>query len=1169
LVLITLLAAIVWFAPTLIALSPLRQQLAAWATGGFDGKLSIETASLGWLSPVEVEGIIAEDSAGNPLAEVSALRTEKSLASLIWAGEDLGRIHLERPRLRCELRPDGSNLEDTLGKLLKTPRADHSPTAVDLEIEDGVVEVVEMATGKKWLVNGLNLQVNLPRTEEEPATLQLSSQVADAEGLQANLTADGQWSRTAGASQQDLGEGNLNVRTSALPIDLPAAILKRHFAEMQLGGLLTSDLHMVWKGGLRELRIGHFEVEGFSWRDPTWMGPDQLRVPLVRVAGQAVRAGEAWQLHDLALASDVAALRVQGTVGPTDVTADDWASRILNALGQGNLQAEGSLNAAELAAMLPTALRIRQDTQISSGQITLNLHSEAADTGHRWSVHLLAEQVAAIYQNRRIAWEQPIEVALEAHQDPSGPTLDRLTCDSSFLRLVARGSLEQGSLSLNGDLARFRAEMKQFVDLGEFDLQGTVQTDMNWQRADAQRILLEGKATAQQFRLITPHGRPWEEPNLSIEFKGAARSSDPNSLVLDSANLKMLSGADETAIELLKPTKVESAADWPVRLHAVGDISNWMSRIQVVAPLKGLDLDGGMDLQAIASFSPSRWDLQVSQCQIQDWYCRVAGLRIAEPVIEVNGDAVWDCRKRQLTVKKAMLASTSVAARVNDVLINTADPGFAIAGRSVYRVQLERVGEWFADSQSHPLGRLAGEAKGQVRLAHADSTTSLEGNSEVTDFAYVVAGDASAARGARTGYQSTSTTVWREPKLQLAINGDYDGAQDALKLDRIRLAGRSLDVSAAGQVADLRNRCVVQLEGQADYDLESLIQQFGRDLSGHLQMAGQDTSAFAFRGPLFSPVREQATATIRPASTGGQSRSPNASRVDLAALQGRARLAWDAAAIEGISLGPGALDTTLVDGVLIASPTEIEVGQGRANLAPRLHVTQSPMMLTLPRGTTAEQIHLTPDMCRRWLKYVAPLVAEAAAAEGTLSVALDHTRVPVAQPSQSEISGTLTIHSARVGPGPLSRALLTTAAQIKALGDGRPLAAAGPVPDRWLELPPQNVGFVMANQQVTHQGLRLVVDDVVITTRGSVSLEQSLDLIAEVPIQREWVSKNRYLASLQGQVLRLPIQGTLKNPRVDGGALARFGQQTLGGAASQLLEQELQRGLQRFFGPRE
>ena len=109
----------------------------------------------------------------------------------------------------------------------------------------------------------------------------------------------------------------------------------------------------------------------------------------------------------------------------------------------------------------------------------------------------------------------------------------------------------------------------------------------------------------------------------------------------------------------------------------------------------------------------------------------------------------------------------------------------------------------------------------------------------------------------------------------------------------------------------------------------------------------------------------------------------------------------------------------------------------------------------------------------------------------------------------------------------------------------------------------------MVNQRVHHRGLRLVVDDVVIRTQGSVALDQSLDLVAIVPIQDEWVARNRYLASLKGQSLQLPIQGTLKNPRVDGGALAQLSRQALGGAASRLLEQELNRGLQRLFGPRE
>ena len=93
----------------------------------------------------------------------------------------------------------------------------------------------------------------------------------------------------------------------------------------------------------------------------------------------------------------------------------------------------------------------------------------------------------------------------------------------------------------------------------------------------------------------------------------------------------------------------------------------------------------------------------------------------------------------------------------------------------------------------------------------------------------------------------------------------------------------------------------------------------------------------------------------------------------------------------------------------------------------------------------------------------------------------------------------------------------------------------------------------------------MTIDEVTLRTGGSVGFDQSLNLVAEIPVRDEWVANDRYLSALRGQVLRLPIRGTLKEPQVDARALTQLTQQTISGAATRLLEQELNRGLQRLW----
>jgi hypothetical protein len=165
------------------------------------------------------------------------------------------------------------------------------------------------------------------------------------------------------------------------------------------------------------------------------------------------------------------------------------------------------------------------------------------------------------------------------------------------------------------------------------------------------------------------------------------------------------------------------------------------------------------------------------------------------------------------------------------------------------------------------------------------------------------------------------------------------------------------------------------------------------------------------------------------------------------------------------------------------------------------------------------------------------------------------------------MQGVLSVHSARVGPGPLSREFLGIAEQIRAVIEKRPPRAGAGGLDQWLELPSQEVAFQMVDGRVHHQGLQLQVGDVLFKTKGAVGFDDSLALLAEVPIRDQWVADDRYLSALRGQTIQLPVQGTLGRPQVDGQALAQLTRQAVGGAATRLLEQELNRGLERLLRP--
>jgi hypothetical protein len=266
-------------------------------------------------------------------------------------------------------------------------------------------------------------------------------------------------------------------------------------------------------------------------------------------------------------------------------------------------------------------------------------------------------------------------------------------------------------------------------------------------------------------------------------------------------------------------------------------------------------------------------------------------------------------------------------------------------------------------------------------------------------------------------------------------------------------------------------------------------------------------------------------------------------------------------------IGKGELKAALGGGVLQFAPLQVPVSEGRFQAVSRIELNATPARLLVDQGQLIDKVRISPELCRTWLKYVAPLLADATRAEGRFSVALDGAKVPLTDTNKSDIHGQLTIHSAQVGPGPAAQEFISMAQQVKTILNGGPASSGQGAASNWLVIPEQTVRVDVADGRVHHQGLTMSAGDVVIRTSGSVGLDESLAIMAEVPIRDEWVTNKKYLSSLRGTTIQIPLQGTLSKPRLDNRMLRELSTRMIGGAARGVLQDEVNRGLQRLFGP--
>ena len=268
------------------------------------------------------------------------------------------------------------------------------------------------------------------------------------------------------------------------------------------------------------------------------------------------------------------------------------------------------------------------------------------------------------------------------------------------------------------------------------------------------------------------------------------------------------------------------------------------------------------------------------------------------------------------------------------------------------------------------------------------------------------------------------------------------------------------------------------------------------------------------------------------------------------------------------------LDVGLVNGVLeavqalenqnvLVLPLELATRGGRIRITPRLRLDH-PLRVDLAAGQVVEQVQITPQMCRGWLKFAAPLLADVTEAHGRFSVALDGATIPLASPATSQIRGTLQIHAAEMGPGATSRQILSVIRQIQTISRASRRRSPDELSD-WIVVPEQNVRFQMLDGKIYHEDLTVLIGNVPVQTRGWVDVDEQINLVARLPIQESWVGQDRWLAGLRGQTIEIPIRGTLQQPRVDHNFLNDLGQKVLRRSTESFLQEEVQNQLNRLF----
>ncbi len=1132
--------------PNFVGWLGLQKYAINYALSDFQGNVTIRKASLGWFQSIELTDVTATDLAGNQLATIESIKTSKPLYAFL-TGSDYGAIDIHKPIVHVHFRADGSNLEDSVSRYiassqpspLRSDASDAAPMVLPkmlVRVHGGAASIIADGSHQTWQVDSLSVAAAFSGPEAPlAATAQFRAMtlMPDANGQLAVAESGNVLLKSAfdaSAKELTFSVANVELESEQFPLSILAPMSQRFIGPSQMGGLATSKVIAAWDGTTNEVstNIQSLQLTNAHIVAPQLLNEDRFFVEQLSARGAMQLSPRRIFADKFVIETDFGKLNANGQFDPGQIAG-------LSAGGQlpdSTLQMEGEIDIAKLLQRLPSTFQLHKDVTVDSGTIRFSAGQNNDADARRLVVNVDTANIRATRGGQPIVWQQPLRVVGVIRENGGQFSIERLECISDFLNINGTATLREAMFFANGNLGELSQRIRQFADLGELQFAGSLDGQFGWKvvgpddvnvsQLANQPIQIGGEFTVMQPVIELPGMPRWSPDKIVIRTSGSGQligTGSNSALKLAQAGAELNVGDETSVFSLARP--VEDAftnQQWVFNTQVTGQFEGWLQHIRNFVDPGDFQAGGTLNFAGITIVDPNEIRVESGQFEIKQLGFNGYGMQIREDRIVGTVTAVYSMISGDVGVQQASLQGSGVSATAQNLKLTTAN-AIQLDGSAAWRTDINRVAEWYSLSPQPDSINWFGAAEGTVDFKSSASGTDATFKADLTD---VVATQRAAATGNTSPMQMASaqrvwSELWREPRVnlsgQLSIGRDFD----SMTFHQLVARSSSLDFDAKGTVDDLAGSLNTDLEGSWQPNFEKINSLLAAYSQNMVSLNGNRIQPFRIQGPLFAPTGSNAWVS------------------DQLIIQ--AVVGWDQGQLVGLPIGKSDIAIDLRQQIASLQTDGIPFSGGAVKLQPQLDLRNSDPVLIHGEARLLDNVQITPDICRDCLKFVAPWLADTTNAQGVFSADIQGMSMPIYDPMSVSARGTLVMKDVTIAAGPMAEQLLGTVTQIRAMlkPDSRERDLK-----TWLEIEQQTIPLAIENRRVYHEGIKFSHDELVIRTSGSVGFDQSVSMVAKIPIADEWIADNRYLSGLKGQSLSIPISGTVNRPVIDQNAVRKL-----------------------------
>lgn len=1089
--------------------SLLKPWAASKIRAALPGHTKIGNIQLAWWSPVTASNLEISPDADKSMLRIGRLNTGSSLWSVVASG---GVERLSVDDVSLDIRHDKGTTN--LDRWLKDLPAQSKPSDQSIHVT----------------VRNGRLRVFLDSKQPEFELFEVSADVA-IDGAEYVIKASGQNSQTSQKTlaniQLQLDERHATVEADGFELSSIEPWFRSVEPTSRLQGELNATGRVSWNDDGFAASVKRAVATNIDIDLPVYE-VDQIQIASVEASGRLDASRQTINV-DGDIRSEFGTFVARKVHLALPQTKLDWKSIVAPFRGDCDID----IDIAKTSTALPWLIPVREDLQLTAGRAKMKIRG-GTEPHERLTGEVSLSDVSARGRQQEMRWEQPVLLSIDIRRD-QGLQVENLHLDSDFLVARLNGSLEAGNGTVSGDLGKLHRELSRWLDLPVTKMHGQLTGELHWE-LNGDQVVGEGELDVIDALVKRSGQTPWSDARVHVDWKSVALLSETGTPALQSADFVLL-------------TSTEDRIDWHARQSNTGLTWNG-DAVMKLEHLPRAELADGSGTTVIegtlrggieGTTVDDTLNITNVNATIDQLHIRGENVLVREPTVIFRASGSVEKKQGVAHLDQFEFTSTTVAFGGKNLLVDWRDQ-LSVKFDAATRADLSKLDRWIPASQSD-FYRWEGEFVGNVALELALAKISGSWSGSVDKFAMrrVPVG------GVSGGLAGLNDTIWREAKLTSKGQLTFEFDTQSLLVD-VSATSDAVELSLAGEVRDVSTTPFAALKGEIGYDYDHLQPNLQLLLGPSIKITGNGRQPIRISGPVLADSRQD----------------PMNRPVVNPKLEAEAGVDWQSASGYGVNVGAGQLQAKLSAAVVTFTPLDFPLANGRLHAEPWVDLRSAPGRVFLKPGPIMEKVNITPDMCRTWVRFAAPLLANATRAEGQLTAQLDHAELPLGNPQSATAIGTLQIHEGRAGAGPLVHEILALAGQMQGIVKRQPTNLGQSKVD-WVTLPPQEIDFRLSEGAVYHQRFEMRVKDIRLVTSGTVYMDQTIDLVCEVPVQDEWLKSNRLLSSLRGTTFRIPVTGTLSEPKLDRRILGDLGKKMLRGATEDLLRDQLEKGLRDLF----